>query len=217
MDLIFERKNCIFKPIYPSNKVNRTPPSLDLRGTCEFSYAADGFRFDGKRLNFSNHDYDGKYRVSVKREGVQVAWFTFFTCSKWMDEIVFSGMYVEKESRQQGISIKLIEEIFEISRMSNREFIHAHRQKKPLLCRILRRFGFVPIVDMHRNDIAHAIVGRSTSREGAPALHITNPSRRSEWSTANVIRSQGYQLVNSVDQIRDGVGVVLGADYLMQD
>ncbi len=188
-----------------------TTRRLELNGDVDFQYRVGDIEFQGRPLECKSTNYDARYLVNVFTGNKKIGKFTFFTQE---GEVIFLGIFIEPEYREKGMSTRFIQEIFQIAYASGREFIIAVPQRKPLVCGILTKFGFEPIIDGTRNKVNRVLVGHLRDGSNAPALFFFDKHFAHTFSKATPIISQGYKIVETPDEITMPKEVVLGVPYL---
>jgi len=186
---------------------------ISLPAQNEFAYESNGFLFVGKQCNFKGQD-GVKYLVNVFSGEKNIGRFTFFVSDEDVPEIIFEGMLVKPEYRSKGIYNEFMMQLFRIAVSSGGKLDLAVPQRKPLMCRILHKYGFRPVVTNERRSLQEVVyVGRG---EIASRIYVHFPSmaKRRNFEGSHIFRVQNYEIVTGVEQIRDFVECVLNVPYL---
>lgn len=184
---------------------------LELPAEKNFAYQSNGFLFLGRQCDVVKGK--AKYTVSVTAGDLMIGRFTFFVSDD--NEVVFEGMYIKPESRNRGISKIFIKELFQIAAASNRNFHQTTSQRKPLMCRILDKQGFSPLIHDARKEFREAVfVGRG---EDPTRIYVNFPSvaKQEEFRRSKIFAAQHYEIVDSIEDIRDAVRCILNTPYVL--
>jgi hypothetical protein len=176
-------------------------------------YQRFGLIFDVKRANKNGLEYITNVHTP---DGQKVGFFCFRISNPTSDQpqTVFMGILVTPEFRGRGISNIFMNEISQLSQLMGIPFNQTSKQFKPLMCALLTKHGFTPA--NKPNSCHAAIVGKSDGPT-APVFfgHKKGEAhfRRSKLYT----RATNYEIVDSIEDIRDGIDVILGSRYLLTD
>ncbi|MFA7277544.1 MAG: hypothetical protein WC101_00970 [Candidatus Gracilibacteria bacterium] len=146
----------------------------------------------------------------------KIGYMTFYVTHPPQDgrQLVFGGLYISDDLRGRGLGGLCMGELFAFSSQLQVPLHSAVPQEKPLTCSMLHKFGFAPKA-ISGDQVA--IVGRSPL--GSPKIPVHFPSKSSgeHFIHSRIARTGHYQLVGSIDEIVDGVRIVLNKRYLFQD
>ncbi len=183
---------------------------LELPAAEKFVYENKGFLFAGKRCKLTGDTQ--KYIVHVKREGEIIGKFTFFVSDRMYPEIIFEGMYIEGIYRNNGISNTFMEELFRIAIATKREFTHSVPQRKPIMCRVLDKWGFSPLQEDPGKEQDVVYVARGIN--GMIQVCFLSLAKERNFCDSKIFRSQPYEIVKDVTSMRNVVHCVLNTPYL---
>lgn len=129
-------------------------------------------------------------------------------------QIVFGGLLVSEDLRGHGLGNLCIAELFAFSQQFQVPVISAKPQGKPLTCAMLGRFGFAP----HRvSRDPLVVVGRALPGAKNVPIYFDSTHTGERFIRSRVAQTGQYELVRSIEDIVDGVRVVLDKRYLLQD
>jgi hypothetical protein len=192
----------------------------------EFTYQNGGIVFIAKKIKW-NDDKKNKYSVAMIKDGRHCGKFTFFLSDEYAPpELIFSGMYLDPEFREQGLSKVIMTELQRLANASGRHFDHALPQRKPLTCMILQKYGFEACkrgTDKTPDSRDTVYVAREISEkikrpepgQSNPVyVFFPSPHKAREFANSDICKSQPYIVLPEINNIRESVRCVLNVHYV---
>ncbi len=177
-------------------------------------YEKHGFIWKFRKLN----NEKDKFIVNVFLPNEKkIGYMTFYVTHPPQDgqQLVFGGLYISDDLRGRGLGGLCMGELFAFSNQLQVPLHSAVPQGKPLTCSMLHKFGFAPKTISGDQVV---IVGRPSNSESSKIpVHFPSESAGRHFIHSRIARTGQYQLVGSIDEIVDGVRVVLNKRYLFQD